>query len=94
MPKASRNVPLAAAISVMRSSPRAVSTSATIGTSGRRRAVSVTWSTDSTMASMTPPTEVPLSISRSSAHHGVPNPLIRTQSVLPSPSQRTTLPRA
>ncbi len=58
MPKASRKVPLVAAISVMRSSPRAVSTSATIGTFGSRLAVSVTWSTDSTIASMTPPTEV------------------------------------
>ena len=84
MPKASRNVPLAAAISVMRSRPRAVSTSATIGTSGSRFAVSVTWSTDSTIASITPPTGVPASAARSSAHHGVPKPLIRTQSVLPA----------
>ena len=94
MPKASRKVPLAAAISVMRSRPRAVSTSATIGTLGSRLAVSVTWSTDSTIASITPPTELPASAARSSAHHGVPKPLMRTQSVLPAPSQRTTFSRA
>ena len=88
MPNASRKVPFVAAISVMRSRPRAVSTRATIGTSGSRLAVSITWSTDSTIASMIPPTEVPASISRSSAHQRVPNPLTRTQSVLPSPSHR------
>lgn len=85
---------LAEAISVMRSSPRAVSTSATMGTSGSRFAVSLTWSTDSTIASMTPPIDVPSSIARSSAHHGVPNPLIRTQSELPSANHRVTLSRA
>jgi len=94
MPKASRKVPLAAAISVMRSSPLAVSTSATIGTLGIRLAVSATWSTDSTIASITPPMEVPASVFRSSAHHGVPKPLTRTQSEFPVPSQRTTLSRA
>ena len=64
MPNASRNVPLVAAISVIRSSPRAVSTSATIGTFGSRLAVSVTWSTDSTIASITPPTDVLAEASR------------------------------
>ena len=94
MPNASRKVPFAAAISVMRSSPRAVSTSATIGTFGSRLAVSVTWSTDSTIASITPPTDVPASISRSPAHHSVPKPLTRTQSPWPSASQRVTFSRA
>ena len=94
MPNASRKVPLVAAISVMRSRPRAVSTSATIGTPGSRLAVSVTWSTDSTIASITPPTEVFASVSRSSAQNCVPNPLTRTQSLLPSASQRTTFSRA
>ena len=94
MPKASRNVPLVAAISVMRSRPRAVSTRATIGTFGSRLAVSVTWSTDSTIASITPPSDNLPKASRSSAHHGVPNPLTRTQSLLPSLSHRITLSRA
>ena len=94
MPNASRKVPLVAAISVMRSRPRAVSTSATIGTSGSRLAVSVTWSTDSTIASITPPTEVVASMARSSAQNWVPKPLTRTQSLLPASSQRLTLSRA
>ena len=94
IPKASRNVPFAAAISVIRSRPRAVSTSATIGTLGSRFAVSVTWSTDSTIASITPPIEVPASLAKSSTHQGVPKPLIRTQSVCPAPSQPRTLSRA
>lgn len=54
IPKASRNVPFAAAIESIRCSPRAVSTSATTGTPGSRRAVSFTWSVDSTIASTTP----------------------------------------
>ena len=62
--------------------------------SGSRFAVSVTWSTDSTMASITPPTEDLDSTSMSSAHNWVPKPLMRTQSVFPSSSQRTTLRRA
>ena len=94
MPNASRKVPLVAAISVMRSRPRAVSTRAMIGTSGNRLAVSVTWSTDSTIASITPPTELPASIARSSAQNWVPKPLTRTQSLLPLANQRTTFSRA
>ena len=38
--------------------------------------------------------DVPASAFRSSAHHGVPKPLTRTQSELPALSQRTTLSRA
>ena len=48
----------------------------------------MTWSTDSTIASITPPSDVLPKASRSSAHHGVPNPLTRTQSLLPSLSHR------
>jgi len=54
----------------------------------------VTWSTDSTIASITPPTGVVARAARSSAHQGVPKPLMRTQSTLPAPSQLTTLSRA
>ena len=78
----------------MRSSPRAVSTSATIGMSGSRLAVSVTWSTDSTIASITPPAVVLASMARSSSQNWVPKPFTRTQSLLPSASQRTTFSRA
>ena len=106
MPNARRNVPFAAAIESIRCSPRAVSTSATTGTPGRRRAVSFTWSVDSTIASTTPARppsatgpprcagRASASAATSSSHHFEPYPFRRTQPVWPEVSQASASARA
>src|SRR5690625_4753899 len=101
-PKASRKVPRAAAIELMRCSPRRVLFRSTIGTPGRRAAVSLTWSVDSTIASMTP-SSPPFWCGPSSwwvmnfassltscSHHWVAKPLMRTQPVWPAANQSVT----
>ena len=62
------------------STPRAVSTSATIRVPRSSSAVRVTCSPVSVMASMTPSSPgASRRARRSSSHHGVPKPLMRTQ---------------
>ena len=95
-PKARRKAPWALAMLLASSMPTADSTRGMTGVlPSIRWKLSVTWSADSVLASMTPSRPgVPRSPARSSAQKGLVASLIRTQALPPAVSQFTTLARA
>src|SRR5918993_42654 len=95
-PNARRNAPWALAMWLASSMPRADSTSGITGVlPSMRWKLSVTWSADSVLASMTPSRPgVPRRPARSSAQNRLVASLMRTQALPPALSQSTTWFRA